>query len=135
MSPDSRPTALRSITILAPISLGELIDRITILRIKSQHLSGPALTDVANQLSTLNATLEQVNPGIDPDLVQQLQEVNASLWDSENKIRAKEKEQDFGEGFIRLARSVYRTNDRRAAVKKQINVTYGSSFAEEKIYK
>ena len=103
--------------ILAPISLGELIDRITILQIKSHHLSGPALENVANQLRALEATLDGLNLGIHPELVQQLKAVNAGLWDIENEIREKERSQDFGDAFIRLARSVYQQNDRRAVIK------------------
>lgn len=135
MLPDSTATRLGLPTILAPVSLGELIDRITILQIKSQHLSGTALENVATQLSALELTLARVNLSIHPELLRQLKDVNANLWDIENEIREKERAQDFGDSFVRLARSVYHQNDRRAALKKEINTAYGSSFVEEKFYR
>ena len=134
MLPDSTPTRCGSQTILAPVSLGELIDRITILQIKSQYLLGPALENVANQLRALEATLDSLNLSIHPEMVQQLKDVNARLWDIENEIRQKERDQDFGDAFIHLARSVYQQNDRRAAMKKKISAAYGSAFVEEKTY-
>ena len=134
MLPESTPARCGSLMILAPISLGELIDRITILQIKSRHLSGTALENVVNQLRALEATLDGLNLGIHPELVQQLKAVNAGLWNIENEIREKERSQDFGDAFIRLARSVYQQNDRRAVIKKEINTAYGSVFVEEKTY-
>ena len=72
---------------------------------------------------------------IDPNLVQRLKEVNQYLWEIEDNIRDQERQKNFGETFIRMARSVYQQNDRRAAIKKEINTNYGSAFAEEKSYK
>ena len=121
-------------TIMVPISLGELIDKITILRIKVVHLSGLPLQHVRRELTALEQTLEQLNLVIDPMLIERLQEVNQDLWLIEDQIRDQERQKRFGETFVRLARSVYQQNDRRAAIKKEINGTYGSVIVEEKSY-
>ena len=120
--------------ILAPISLGELIDKITILQIKTQHLQGSALENVRKELEALETTLKNLQLNIDPTLIQRLKEVNQDLWQIEDDIRDQERQKSFGENFIHLARSVYQRNDRRAAIKKEINTTYGSAFVEEKAY-
>jgi len=121
--------------IFVPTSLGELIDKITILQIKSLRLSGPSQDNVNHELQALKITLEALDFRIDPELVQQLKDVNLQLWNIEDEIRDKDRQNDFGESFISLARSVYQHNDRRAAIKKQINLDYGSAFVEEKSYK
>jgi hypothetical protein len=121
--------------ILAPISLGELIDKITILQIKSLRLSGLSQDNVNIELQALKTTLEALDFRIDPELVQQLKDVNLQLWNIEDEIRDKDRQNDFGESFISLARSVYQHNDRRSAIKKHINLHYGSAFVEEKSYK
>lgn len=120
--------------IKAPISLGELVDKITILQLKRQHLQGTSLLNVEAELAALQTTLEGLDVVVDPILVGRLKEVNADLWQIEDDLRRKERNQDFGESFIRLARSVYQQNDRRAAIKKEINLTYGSVLVEEKVY-
>ena len=132
---DMQPTNKCQNEISAPISLGELIDKITILQIKTHHLNGQALANVENELKALQKTLNDLDLDIDLSLMQRLKQVNQDLWNIEDSIREKEYEKDFGETFIQLARSVYRQNDRRAALKKQINITYGSSLTEEKAYK
>jgi len=99
-----------------------LIDRITILQIKSQHLSGTALVNVATQLSAPELTLARLNLSTHPELLRQLKDVNASLWDIENEIREKERAKDFGDSFVRLARSVYQQHDRRAAIKQRAKI-------------
>ena len=121
--------------ILVPISLGELIDKITILQIKTQHLQGAALDNVQKELEALEARLNDLQLNIDPMLIQRLKEVNQDLWQIEDDIRDQERQKNFDDTFIRLARSVYQQNDRRAAIKKEINSTYGSSLSEEKSYK
>ena len=121
--------------ILAPISLGELIDKITILQIKSQHLQGIALENVNKELDALETTLNNLQLNIDTALIQSLKEVNQDLWQIEDNIRDQERQKSFGDTFIQLARSVYQQNDRRAAIKKEINTTYDSDFVEEKSYK
>jgi hypothetical protein len=120
--------------ILAPISLGELIDKITILQIKTQHLQGNSLENVKKELAALETTLNNLTLNLEPKLIQNLKEVNEVLWKIEDDIRDQERQKAFGETFIHLARSVYQQNDQRAAIKKEINTTYGSAFVEEKSY-
>lgn len=120
--------------ILAPVSLGELIDKITILQIKTKHLTGAALANVKKELDALETTLGNLQITVDPSLIKQLKGVNQGLWQIEDAIRDQERQKTFGETFIHLARSVYQQNDRRAAIKKEINLTYGSNLVEEKSY-
>ena len=93
--------------IQAPISLGELIDKITILQIKTKHLQGAAQENVEKELAALQETLDALDLAMDPTLFQRLKEINADLWQIEDNIRGKERSKDFGEGFICLARAVY----------------------------
>ena len=130
----SNTTAQTISAITVPISLGELIDKITILQIKTQQVQGTALKNVEKELAALQASLDGLDVQVDSSFIQRLMEVNADLWAIEDDIRDKERNKDFGEGFIRLARSVYQQNDRRAAIKKEINLTYDSDLAEEKSY-
>jgi hypothetical protein len=123
---------------LVPISPGELLDKITILRIKCDRISDAAkLTNVRRELSRLEQSwLSSVPATI--DLVaeeKELAQVNAALWDIEDKIRDHESEQRFDAGFIELARSVYLRNDERAAIKRRINLKLASELVEEKSYR
>jgi hypothetical protein len=131
-SPDSAMSEL-----LTPISSGELIDKITILEIKSARIHDAAkLANVRNELNLLNATWNQ-HPASRIDIVVergQLKAVNEALWDIEDRIRLKEKAQAFDTEFIELARSVYFRNDERAAFKRAINLKLGSKLVEEKSY-
>ena len=120
--------------ILAPISLGELVDKITILQIKTNHLQGIALENVKKELNALQITLNNLNLDIEIEFFQKLRKVNEDLWQIEDDIRDKERLNKFDDNFINLARSVYQQNDQRAAIKKEINITYGSNFVEEKSY-
>ena len=120
-------------TIYTPISLGELIDKITILQIKTNHIKGSALENVTTELNALQGTLNSLDINFDPMLVQQLKKVNQDLWQIEDAIREQERQKNFDNSFIQLARSVYQKNDHRAALKK-INITYGSALIEEKSY-
>ena len=120
--------------ILAQVSLGELIDKITILQIKSQNLQGLPLQNVKIELAALETTLNNLGLDIEPKLIQNLKDVNQSLWNIEDDIRDQERKKVFDDTFIQLARSVYQKNDLRAAIKKEINVTYNSDFVEEKSY-
>jgi len=122
------------IPLLVPISLGELIDKVTILQIKTLYLHGSALENVKKELDTLENIVNNLQPNIDPALIQRLKEVNQDLWHIEDDIRDHERQQNFGESFVRLARSVYQQNDLRSIIKKEINTTYGSVFVEEKSY-
>jgi len=121
--------------ILAEISAGELIDKITILEIKKDKISDQEkLADVEKELSSLNQTMKKFIPDEKKiiNFKKELKDVNAKLWDVENGKRAAEKKQDFGEKFISLARSVYKLNDKRASLKLSINKTLGSNIKEVK---
>ncbi|OFX10983.1 MAG: hypothetical protein A2516_04550, partial [Alphaproteobacteria bacterium RIFOXYD12_FULL_60_8] len=123
--------------ITVEIAPGELIDKITILEIKTERMSDPAkLVNVRVELDTLKDALHAAVPssGELTRLSRELKSVNEALWDIEDDIRDCERATDFGEAFIRLARAVYITNDRRAALKRQINDLLGSRIIEEKSY-
>ena len=120
--------------ILAPVSLGELIDKITILEIKQIHMTGIKLKNVDKELKLLRKILQDENLEIDIDLINNLKEVNKNLWEIEDNIRIKESNQKFDKEFIQLARSVYKENDKRASIKKEINQKYNSELVEEKSY-
>ena len=124
--------------ILVPVSYGELIDKITILEIKSKQMTDPAkLANVRNELDQLN-TSWAAHPAAATDIADErarLLAVNETLWDIEDRIRLKEKAQAFDQEFIELARAVYFRNDERAAVKREINLKLGSQLVEEKSYK
>jgi len=123
--------------IKVPISPGELLDKMTILRIKSQRMSDPQkLKHVRLELDALQETWSgsayaRVDIAADIDA---LQAVNQRLWTIEDDIRDKERAQAFDAEFIRLARAVYIENDERAAIKRRINLKLGSSIVEEKSY-
>jgi hypothetical protein len=123
--------------LLVPISPGELIDKITILEIKSQRMTDPAkLHNVRTELAMLNETWS-ASPFSATDIRaewQGLRDVNAALWDIEDDIRDKERDGQFDARFIELARAVYVTNDERAAIKRRINTKLGSVLVEEKSY-
>ena len=121
--------------ILAPISLGELIDKITILEIKKINMTGIKLKNVTKELELLEFILKDKNLDVNIDLINNLKEVNNNLWEIEDRIRIKESDQEFDNEFVQLARSVYKENDRRAYLKKEINQKYNSNLIEEKSYK
>jgi hypothetical protein len=120
-----------------PTAPGEFLDKLTILEIKSERMSDPAkLANVGRELALLQRTwaaspLAAKDVG---DLIAALKGVNEALWDIEDRIRDLEAERRFDHEFVELARSVYRTNDRRAAIKREINVALGSDILEEKSY-
>ena len=123
--------------ILAEISAGELIDKITILEIKKIKISNKdKLNDIEKELSSLNGTLKKSIPdqNLIKDLIIKLKEINLKLWDIEDGKRAAEKENSFNEKFIELARNVYKFNDERAKIKLAINNTLGSNIKEVKSY-
>lgn len=118
-----------------PVSPGELIDKITILRLKAERIADAGkLVNVRHELAVLEAAAEGVPRGVIAAMEAELQEINAALWDIEDAIREADARGDFGEGFVALAQAVYRTNDRRAEVKKRINLALGSVIVEEKSY-
>ena len=123
--------------ILVEIAPGELIDKITILEIKIERIADP---DKLNNVRVELEVLERVrDEAVEPspllgDVAARLKRVNEALWDIEDDIRDCERRQDFGPRFIELARSVYRSNDQRAAVKREVNELLGSKLIEEKSY-
>ena len=123
--------------ITTPISHGELIDKITILEIKSEQIADPAkLANVRKELDLLNAiwVADPISAVDIADERTRLKHVNQTLWDIEDRIRLKEKAQAFDAEFIELARAVYFQNDDRAAIKREINLKLGSQLIEEKSY-
>jgi hypothetical protein len=118
------------------ISDGELLDKISILQIKLERISDE---NKLNNIRTEYQALTEIGAKLLEDeqvsaLYNKVKEVNETLWDLEDDIRMKEKAKTFDEEFIRLAREIYRTNDRRAEAKKEINLLTGSLFVEEKSY-
>ncbi len=121
-----------------PVSYGEVLDKITILEIKSERIVDTAkLSNVRRELDELRQTWNDsgLNHPELPRLKASLKAVNEALWEIEDAIRVKESRREFDDEFIRLARSVYVENDQRAAVKKEINQLLGSELVEEKSYK
>lgn len=125
--------------IAVPVSFGEVLDKITILEIKSERIQDASkLKNVRRELEELSATWDEAvkeKSALITDLRQTLKSVNEELWTIEDDIRDHEAAQDFGPSFIALARAVYVTNDQRAAIKKEVNLALGSRFLEEKSYK
>ena len=124
--------------ILAEISAGELVDKITILEIKQVKISNKdKLDDINKELSSLNKTMKKFIPNQDKisKLVNELKDVNLKLWDIEDGKRLAEKNKQFDDKFIELARNVYKFNDERADLKLKINNILGSNIQEIKSYK
>ena len=123
--------------IQVPVSPGEVLDKITILEIKSERMSDPEkVANVRIELALLQETWANavaVNQVID-DLHDQLKQINEALWEIEDDIRDKERLKEFDERFIELARQVYFTNDKRSQIKKELNLHLGSQIIEEKSY-
>lgn len=123
--------------ILIPISPGELLDKITILQIKSERITDPGkVANVRTELEMLNAVWRQA---VEDDaeitaLTAELKSINEALWEIEDDIRDEERNKRFGERFIELARAVYVTNDERANAKKKVNLHLKSNIVEEKSY-
>ena len=127
-------SSIKKKIINAPISIGELIDKITILEIKKNKLQNSKLKNVLKELSFLRKLMEKHQIEITDDLFTQLKEINLTLWNIEDQIRIKEKKKEFDNIFIELARSVYFTNDKRSEIKKRINRLSNSEITEEKSY-
>jgi uncharacterized protein YukE len=125
------------LSIKIELSVGELLDKITILQIKSERISDKAkLENINKELSVLQSQWETSSysqNNLDKE-TRELKSINEELWDIEDKIRDKEREQAFDQEFIELARSVYFTNDKRADIKHVINSKTGSELTEEKSY-
>jgi len=128
-------------TVAVPVSVGELVDKITILQIKNEMIADEAkLSNIRNELRILDAIRSEL--GIDsgesgPAIAAAeatLKAVNRELWDAEDRIRDFDRNGDFGVEFVKVARSIYRLNDRRAEAKREINRASGSAIVEEKGY-
>lgn len=120
--------------IYAPVSIGELVDKITILEIKKDVLKGNKSNNVKYELDNLREILNQCNFIVDKQFFIKLKNINKKLWEIEDLLRIKEIKQTFDKDFIDLARSVYKENDLRFLVKQEINTKYGSKIIEEKGY-
>ena len=121
--------------ILVPISVGELMDKVTILEIKSERIKNPAQhANIASELTALRAIVARLDLAAVKQPVTALKSVNSELWDVEDRIRECETQADFGPSFIDFARAVYRLNDERARLKRTINEVSGSRLVEEKSY-
>ena len=123
--------------LLVPISDGELLDKISILEIKAAAIGDPAKrANVRHELAALEAVRGREVAGLAelPALYAELKAINQQLWQIEDEIRERERSGQFDGGFIELVRSVYRTNDRRAVLKRRINQMTGSEIVEEKSY-
>jgi hypothetical protein len=131
----AEPMSASAITV--EVAAGELLDKITILEIKEAKFTEAAkLANVRAELATLRAARD-ANLAATPEIeraVDGLREVNRHLWEIEDEIREHERQKDFGARFVELARAVYKTNDRRAALKREINDLTGSRLREEKSY-
>ena len=124
--------------LLVPLSPGELLDKITILRIKVARIQDAAkLANVKRELALLEQPWKDSGAAVQDVALDEraLENVNERLWDIEDRIRDKEAHQTFDREFIELARAVYICNDERAAIKKRINLQLGSPLVEEKTYK
>jgi hypothetical protein len=136
-APVRRSREARGMNILAPISVGELIDKITILRIKRNKIRDAAkqgnIGRELEQLTQIRLRSELNTAGLSA-LEDQLFQINLRLWQVEDDLRALDHKGNFGEHFVELARLVYQLNDARMAVKKEINEVTGSAIVEEKFY-
>ena len=118
--------------LLVPVSLGELIDKITILEIKTEKITKlEALRNIEKELEALRRVSR---PDIEHHLVKELKRVNEDIWNFEDEIRMCERDQDFGEMFVGVTRSVHLLNEKRADIKRNINNRYNSDIKEEKSY-
>jgi len=117
------------------VSIGEIVDKFTILTIKSEKIEDESkLKNVTTELGYLLGKVLEMEIDLEDELVTSLLDVNKELWKVEDDIRDSEREKHFGHSFVKLARSVYKLNDKRADIKKKINIKYGSEFVEEKSY-
>ena len=118
------------------VSLGEIVDKYTILMIKASKIQDPAkLENIKKELTYLIEVLKTEDPLMtDYPLTKSLFEINKELWKVEDDLRDLERAKDFGKEFVAFARNVYKLNDERARIKKEINMKHGSEFVEEKSY-
>ncbi len=123
---------------LVPVAIGELADKISILEIKAERITdAEKLRNVRSELEQLRAVWDRrgARPAALEALTRELKQTNQRLWEIEDEIRDCERQRDFGRQFVELARAIYRTNDRRAEIKRKINLLVGSAIIEEKSYR
>ena len=117
------------------VSIGELVDKVTILSIKLKKIKNlEKLKNIRKEYELLKKPMEHIGISINSNEFRRLEEINLNLWEIEDKIRIKEAKKEFDDEFIQLARSVYFKNDKRADIKRQINLKYNSELLEEKEY-
>jgi hypothetical protein len=117
------------------ISLGEVADKVTILSIKMNRIKDTGkLENIRKQYDVLKKCMEDLGLKVTSEEFKKLEQINLKLWDHEDAIRLKEQQREFDEDFVQLARNIYFFNDDRAAIKRDINLKYGSQFIEEKEY-
>jgi len=117
------------------VSIGELVDKVSIVSIKLEKIKNPdKLKNIKKEYNLLYASMKNIGISKDSEDFKNLVRINLKLWDIEDKIRIKEANQEFDDDFIQLARSVYFENDKRAEIKKQINLAFDSDLIEEKEY-
>lgn len=134
---DAKRLSVSDREVLIPVSIGELVDKMTILQIKSERIGNcDQVANVRRELAALRLASARItcDAGVLARCTGELRRVNEALWDTEDAIRDCEQRGDFGERFVALARSIYRHNDERARIKKALNVASGSSYVEEKSY-
>jgi hypothetical protein len=117
------------------VSIGELVDKVSILSIKLQKIKDAGkLANIQKEYAILVQAMEEGGISLEAPEFKRLEAINRKLWDIEDQIRNKEARKEFDDAFIALARSVYFANDERAAVKREVNIKYGSGIIEEKEY-
>lgn len=124
-------------TIKVDLSVGEFLDKVTILEIKKERIKDPAKLDNVNKELNLLQEIWRNSEFADADIADEmtrLKKINEKLWEIEDDIRDKERARSFDDKFIELARAVYYSNDERAAIKKELNLKLGSDLVEEKSY-
>jgi len=119
---------------LIQVSVGELVDRLSILELKCAHLQGEGLEHVVRERDLLSAVFEPLRPQVPAQLQQELVAVNGELWELEDDVRVCERRGVFGAPFVTMARRIYQLNDRRAAIKRAISLSSGSSLIDEKVH-
>ncbi len=121
--------------VYAPVSVGQLVDQISILELKTRFITAPEkAANIARELSCLKQVAAEYELALDDADYRELKNANKILWSAEDAIREKERASQFDDEFIALARQIYRTNDKRAAIKRRISTTHFSYIAEEKQY-